>query len=642
LTAAPSRFCASIIGFAGLLLFLLGNASAQPAADIVPKLPDTKLEVIPGKPAPRPERPLELSPFVVSGDKRPWRYGTLPGVEVLTRADDKKTAYLLACYARSWQAENLIIPMEWLRKSPIPCTIIVDDTDPAEPGLAPVAPALTRAQNFDTFGWTLSGSYRGVPRSIVDKTITPGRGWIHAADEDTTVLGANLHGGPFCIGAPTWLDRLERCTPGLPTWLVAGLVGPQGLFENRTDVVFTLGYSNGPAPDHHLCAAIFRGIRWISTADSRQLKGERSFRNGTAKIPFIPLREFFSESPPPPEQRALWESQAGLLVRWGLLGEIGKVSRERRAKFVKFVERQRSEPVTEQMLIECFGRGYADLEKELKGYLRKTLGAELQFAIDDMIWELQPVNFSAATPDQVGRIMGDWQRMQGESLQMSEPAQAKALLDAADRTLSRAWLRNSEWQPTPGDTAAKSNLAAIIASSQISATGNPDPDFLAVCGLYEYDIGEYKLARDVLEIAAALHTRRPKAYLVLAELRAREATAKPAGRNGALSTAQAAYIFQSLKPALPPASSSRPWRLMVDTLVRCESTPSAENLDVVIKGAAQFPRDSSLQLDTARLCLKAAERERALRVIDNAYPLAVDEKVRTEFQKLRDTIRESL
>jgi hypothetical protein len=629
LTAATPRFRAQFAGLAGLLLTLLGRVLAQSSTEIGPA----------PKPAPPGDQTLVLAPVVVSGDKRPWRYGTLPGFEILTRADNERTQYLLACYARSWQAENLVIPKEWLRKSPIPCTIIVDDTDPAEPGLAPIAPALTRAQNFDTFGWTMSGSYRGVPRSIVDKTITPRRGWIHAADEDTTVLGANVHGGLSCIGAPTWLDRLERCTPGLPTWLVAGLVGPQGLFENRTDVVFTLGYSNGPGPDHHLCAAIFRGIRWISTADSRRLKGERSFRLGTAKIPFIPLREFFSESPPPPEQRALWESEAGLLVRWGLLGESGKVNRERRAKFVKFVERQRSEPVTEQMLIECFGRGYADLEKELQGYLRKTLGAELKFGIDDMIWELQTVKFSPATPDQVGRIIGDWQRMQGESLQMSEPAKAKALFDAADRTLSRAWLRNSEWLPAPGTT-DKKDLAGIIAASQVSATGNPDPDFLAVCGLYEYDIGEYKLAKDVLEIAAALHTRRPKAYIRLAELRAREVTAKPDGKDSALSVAQAAYILQILKPALPNATSSIPWSLMVDTLARCEGTLSVDNLEMITKGAAQFPRDALLQFTTARLCLQSGEKDRAREVIDNAFPLVVDEKVRNEFREFRESIRE--
>jgi hypothetical protein len=498
------------------------------------------------------------------------------------------------------------------------------------------APPLTRAQNFDVYGWKLNGYRYDVPQLVA--RVTPLKGWIHAADDDTTVLGANVHGDGPMLNASTGVDRIDRCVPSLPKWVTAGLVGPQGLFEDRTVLVLTMIYTTGPmnAPPS---AAIFRGIRWISTADSQRLKGERSFRNGTAKIPFIPLREFFSESPPSPEQRALWESQAGLLVRWGLLGESGKVTPERRAKFVKFVERQRSEPVTEQMLIECFGRGYAALEQELKGYLRRTLGVELQFKVVGMIFDLQPVNFRPATPDQVGRIIGDWQRMQGGSLRDNDPAKAKEFFAVADRTLSRAWLRNSEWLPTPGDTAGKENLAAIIAASQVSAAGNPDPDFLAVCGLYEYDIGEYQLAKDVLEIATSLHTKRPKAYLVLAELRAKEAMAKPAGKDGALSVAQATYVLQALKPALPPASSARPWRLMVDTLMRCESTPSAENLEVVIQGAAQFPRDAALQLETARLCLKSGQKERAADVINKALPLVVDEKIRGEFHALRDSVR---
>jgi hypothetical protein len=77
---------------------------------------------------------------------------------------------------------------------------------------------------------------------------------------------------------------------------------------------------------------------------------------------------------------------------------------------------------------------------------------------------------------------------------------------------------------------------------------------------------------------------------------------------------------------------------MVDTLMRCESTPSAENLGVVIQGAAQFPRDAALQLETARLGLKSGQKERAAAVINKALPLVADEKVRKEFQDLRDSM----
>lgn len=620
-TPATSGSCRRLLGFTGLLVALLGSVAAQPALEVVPKLPASTKQ-----PAPK-EQTVELPTIVVSGDKRPWRYASLPRFEVITRCSEEATYRLLLLYLRSWVIEGAVIPREWLRESPVPYTIILDNTEPGPT----TAPVLTRAENFDTFGWTLTGY--GFPRTVAEK-VTPLQGWIHAADDDTSVLGANLFGDetqystPYAMTAPTWLDRMDRCAPGLPNWVVSGLTGPFGLFEDGTYPVLTIIYStdgfNAPPS-----AAIFRGIRWISTADTK-----RWIRDATG-IPFIPLQEFFSESPPSPEKKELWESQAGLLVRWGLLGTKGRVDPERRAQFVKFVERHRTEPVTDKMLTECFGQGYAGMEKELKSYLRKTLGWEIQFKMQDPpLGFTGKAPFSPATPDQVGRIIGDWQRMQGESLRARQPDRAKAFLAAADRTLSRAWLRNSEWLPAPGDT-AKKDLAGIIAASQVSAAGNPDPDFLAVCGLYEYDIGQHQLARQVLEIATTLHTRRPKAYLVLAELRSREAAAKPEGRDGALSVAQATYVLQPLKAALPPASSARPWRLMVDTLLRCDSTPSATNLDMVIKGAAHFARDASLQLETARLCLKAGEKGRAMEVIEKAFPLVVDEKIKTEFQKLR-------
>jgi hypothetical protein len=617
LTEAISGLNARLFRLAGLLA-LLGSLSAQPNP----------------KPQGRGEDIVALPAISVSGDKRPWRYASLPRFEILTRASDERTYDLLLCYLRSWLVEGAVIPREWLRESPVPYTIIIDDTDPATSGPTVTTPNLTRADNFDAFGWTLMNW--GHAQNDLAGRVTPLTGWIHVADDDITVLGANLHGGLPAKIAPTWLDRLDRGVPGLPGWVMAGLVGRFGLFEDGLNpvLIFVIYTSNDfTAPRD---AAIFRGIRWISTAETKRLG--RNLR--TAEIPFIPLREFFSESSPPPEQEALWESQAGLIVRWGLLGTNRRVDHERRARFVKFVDRQRSEPVTEKMLIECFGQGYAGMEKELKAYLRKTLGMEIQFTMPNMpLGFTQKAAFGPATPDQVGRIIGDWQRIQGASLQDSQPTRAKEFLDAADRTLSRAWLRNSEWLPAPGDTAEKKNLAAIIAASQVSVAGNPDPEFLAVCGLYEYDIGEYKLARDVLEIAASLRTKRPKAYLVLAELRAREAVAKPEGKDGALSVVQATHVLQPLKAALPPASSARPWRLMVDTLARCESTPSAANLDVVIKGAAQFPRDASLQLATARLCFRSGEKERAMGVIDKALPLIGDEKVREELQSLRGSMQ---
>lgn len=624
-TAVTPRSCARLVGLAGILLIWVGRLSAQPSTEVVA---DPKSST--------PNEPIVvLAPFVVSGEKRPWLYASLPKFEILTRASEERTHNLLLCYVRSWLVENAVIPKEWLRDSPIPYTMIIDDTDPQGPAPSMV-PALTKTENYDAFGWSFRE--RRFTPSMVDKYSTPLTGWIHATDDDTAVLGANLYGDIFMVTAPTRLDRLDRYVPGLPRWMVAGLAGRFGLFADRTNPVVAFIVSTRTEWTAPRDVAIFRGIRWISTAETKRLG-----RNlGTAEVPFIPLQEFFSESPPPPEQRALWESEAGLLVRWGLLGTNGRVSSERRAQFVKFVERQRSEPVTEKMLIECFGYGYAAMERELKAYLRKTLGMEIQFKMDNVPVEVRKaVAFSPATPDQVGRIIGDWQRMQGMSLRNSQPTQAKAFFDAADQTLRRAWLRDPQLVlgPSSEAMAGKGDLATALSASQISAAGIPNPDFLAVCGLYEYEIGEYKLARDLLEIAVSSHTTRPQAYLLLAELRFREAVAQPEGKNGDLSIAQATYVLQVLKPALPPASSSRPWRLMVDTLTRCESTPSAANLDMIVKGTAQCPRDASLQLDTARLCLKAGERERAIEVIDKAFPLAVDEKVRSEFQQLRDSIR---
>ena len=89
----------------------------------------------------------------------------------------------------------------------------------------------------------------------------------------------------------------------------------------------------------------------------------------------------FAKAAPPAERLALWESEAALFVRWGLMGEDGPDSANRSA-FLEFVRRAQRAPVTEEMFSDCFGCGYKAMEGRLAAFLRKVLARPTSVAWD--------------------------------------------------------------------------------------------------------------------------------------------------------------------------------------------------------------------------------------------------------------------
>jgi hypothetical protein len=580
-----------------------------------------------------------LPPFVVSAmriDKHPWRYGSVPGMEILTRASDEETAVLVDAYRRGWWIENKLLSQDWLKRPPIPYTVIVDDTDPetVRQGELPMPP-LARTPGKYSLGWG------ALPPP--DNTT----GWFRAGDYDTAALGGNLYDRPSISHGPTGLDRLDRCAPPLPSWLMAGIIGRFGLYQNRANVR-TFRSSDSRTGN----GVIFRGARWISDEETKRLMKEG--RHQKTEIPFIPLAQFFAEPPVQGEKRLLWESEAGLLVRWGLFGDQSflnteKKTADQRLAFVQFVQRTRYEAVTEKMFAECFGRGFEAMEQILIDYLKKTLAEPIEIKLN-FPQDFPEPRLKLATADQIGRILGDWLRMEGN--RQEQPAMRAKFLDAAGRMLTRAYKMDNglppgaepkpeeekDFRPIPrkaGEPVVHLEPFVVLAERI------HDPGLQAVFGLYEHDIGDDEKARAFLEKAAKAGVVRPTAYLVLAQLRQAEAAIKPLGRDGKLSAAQADFILEPAKVALRSSATVEAWGQIVETLARCEVKPSSADLEIIVAGVSQFPRDISLARRTALLCIQAGNPEHALELIDRSIPFVPDEDTRQKFQTLRTSLSAS-
>jgi len=599
-------------------------------------------------------------------EKSPWRYASLPGFEVLSRAPDRETNWELDALKRGQMFRDLVIPDDWYPRSPVPYTVIIDDADLGNvvTGQLHSHPIVFRAP-VDALTWGELSDKANVSSDLAE-----------AFDADTYAINANVYGvlteSPVCASSGT--KRLLDCAPPLPGWLIAGLISTdsgilrggfalvarkeEGLLSSERATVASPGALLGgqrsggqDARGEDQLTLIQRpqraagpGTLWVSLEQTQQLLIQLR-RDKKTKIVIPPLSELFSEAPPSDERRRLWESEAGLFVRWGLMGPGHDEPATSRA-FLELAQRARREPVTEQMFSECFGFGYSTMERKLEKFLRAVLAKPTSLEL------VMPLGFperemKEATPDQVGRILGDWLRMQGNA-HREDPGLRGEFLEAAGRMLERAYRDSDGPRPDPEpargeqhaappqgaafDSAAES-VPFVVAADQIH-----DPRLLAVYGLYEHDIGNDSRARELLEAAAKAGVVRPKAYLVLAELLYSEAMARPSGTQGQLGAEQLASVLGPLRTALRYAPSSEIYSRIAEVRSHCEVKPSYRDIEEIADGVSMFPRDTDLSYSSALFCAKNGYGAKAEELISKGLVFAANESSREQFEQLRSTL----
>ena len=191
------------------------------------------------------------------------------------------------------------------------------------------------------------------------------------------------------------------------------------------------------------------------------------------------------------------------------------------------------------MFRECFGFGYAPMQSELSHYLieatKEPIPAEDYAHPADRPevreytdQEGPPPRLSRyATPSEVARLLGDWERMEGNALRAGNPALSHVFFEQAGKTLKKAL-----------------------------NGGERDPPLLAVLGLYDYDVGDLGEAHKMLSSATDAGVARPAAYFDLAQLDFDKAEAHPAAAGGMFSANQTASVLKPLFAARKLATLS--------------------------------------------------------------------------------------
>ncbi|HZZ19610.1 MAG TPA: hypothetical protein VFE25_09580 [Opitutaceae bacterium] len=572
------------------------------------------------------ENAYRMQRFIVSAARvdKPWHYASMPGFEVLTRASKETTYAMLDSLQRGLWLQNDVMPKEWLPNPVVPYTVIIDDTDLTKVPLGqPHSNEIVLEAPADADSWG----------PLANKALI----WsdqLPAHDADTLAFSTNVFGievENMTYGSVS-MERLGRCAPPLPKWVIAGLIGQKsGVFREGFVPYVSKGLF-GPGWIHK---ATGPGTIWVSMEETKRMAQQSTFT-----VP--PLGELFSEAPPRADAIGPWESEAALLVRWALLGP-GKDNVDQSNAFRELVRRARKEPITEKVFRECFGYGYDKMESDLALFLKTTIGKPMLVDLDMPSNFPKPVLYQA-TADQVGRILGDWLRMEGDSLKERDPDMSRESLYYAGRTVLRAYREDNGLihhmdpaapdQPSPTPAPAGSPTTAL----DLSAAKIHDPRLLTVLGLYARDVGSNKKAREFLAAGTEAKVVRPRAYFVLSELLLKRALAKPDGAEGRISAAQGQSALVPLRLALKSGATAEIYRLMVDIWANGDARPTEADAEELASGAELFPRDTELAYNTALICAKGGQAKVAARLIDKAVEFAVSQENRQHFEVLRATM----
>ncbi len=566
------RSFARPVGLGLLAAMAWQSAAAQPSAAPVSKEPI-----------------VELPPMIVAESAKglPWLHGTVGNLEFLSRCSLSTTKSFVAAQVRIHQSLSEFVPEQFFAKNAIPTISIVVPKDGAGTDDALLQQMMkTEAATLSPGPKSGETVVRRVPAGegggqriqflpnmrLDDRDITASFTYWDEKNFDSSLL----------VIANTYLhSRLTRRTPMLPQWFIEGVTA---LFEQTAirEGKITL-----------------QPFRWISHDWTTEL-----VRDPEARRVMLPTPDLFAPnallgtSNNTFLRAAIWRPQAALFVRWALDPANGGQA----GALWKFAERVSREAVSEQIFTECFGFGYTDLMDRLSDYLPVAVKNAVSIPLRG---EAPKFEVKPATPTEIARLRGDWERLEIGAVRGSHPQYLTQYIEQARRTIRRA-----------------------------TSAGEQDPQLLAAAALCEVDAGDATAARPLLEQAVATRVVRPRVYLELARLRWLDVTSgNPASRK--YSAQQLQPVVELLRAALEQTPLlPEVMLLMADVWLRAEEPISSLELERLNARLPELRRYPLVAFRVAELNLQLGKRKDAVVLLAEAFPFITDNEMRARYQQL--------
>lgn len=535
---------------------------------------------------------LELPKLTVNDqaplpDVESWRYSRITGFEVLSNASDSESKKLLADFLKFQRAVRAAWPA------------------PAKPLAASTLILCGRDKKFDAFiPAALSHSESPVPslflrdREQIAIVVDLEARRVEIKDP-VAALAANAAFVEYEIDAYRQLYReyihylLSQGEVSQPAWLEEGLaqivmdieLTDRSLILGKIETYRGSATGGSPAGTEDTDATV---------ADA--VVGEQPFNMVLQHRSLLPFDRFFAITDKDEEARhplgnTLWAKQAYAFVHYCLFGE----KLQYKESLATFVTRLSREPLSEELFKQCFHVSYAEMSKQLRGYILYTRHKYQQYPLNesDPAKAAAPIALADATATQIGILKGDAFRLAGHR-------------EAALAEYRAAYVRG-------GRDAA---LLAGLAETQT------DP----------------ALAERFNNEAVRAGISRPSAYITQARARLAAFKADP-GPEGKLTAAQMTAVLTPLFKArsLPPPSPET-YLLIAEAWAASSVPAEAKHLGVLDEGVRQFPRDSELIYRTAKLYENASQVPTALAITQLGLRFAREPAAKTRLEELQTAL----
>lgn len=544
-----------------------------------------------GSAAPAFGPPIDVElPALLPDQLSGWRYATCEGVEVLALASEDSVRTYTENIALQRANLNAILPRDLRISWDRPIVVVLYGMENPRPMPGIFVEILSKAYTERERERALENR-EGKPLEMrVEPRIMPG---AFMPDFDSIcvfnvlqpkVKASELSGLP----AANYVSfLLQSRTPPLPAWFIDGLIG-----------IYSAGVVTGSDLD-------FPPFLWVSQAQTVLMLRDKSM-----PAEFVPMADVFAyvnnATMPTDERRRLTvRSQSALLVRW-VIETRGLSGSEALWKFVRGAQPGVDH---EALFKECFGMSTTAAVDAMRAYLPGAIRKPMRVRLPRE-GRMPPIEIRAATPSEVARIRGEWERLAGRMVGAAQPLVRPFYDEQARRTLAKG----------PDDASA-------------------DPELLAARGLLAVDLGDDAAARPLLEAACAVPQPRPRAAVELARIRLAEA--KAALTAGAkLDAAAVASIVDPLRGVLGARPAiARAYQVMAETWLAAATPPTDADIGLLMTGVQTIPGDAFLVIPVARLMIELGRVDEARAVIESCLAYATDDSSRRRLYAIRSAVR---
>jgi hypothetical protein len=417
-------------GVLACVIFCGGHVRAAettpPAAASPPASPSAPLRATSGP-------TVELPPMLVeeSVSSAPWFYVKTGGTEFLSRCSASTTRRFVQGWLSKMQLVRALLPEVFLARMDVPEVFVLYGQDVQQTISADIQRELQSSPGSD--------SRRGEHVNIAPNMRLSDRD-MHAS---IVYIDEALFDAATMSVSPSHVRfLLQGRLPELPAWLVEGV--------ERT----------WRGADFVLEPITLRPLVWNNSVESDALAGDASRPRA-----LLPANELFAtgvmrtSEKSHPRRTETRGSEQELFFRWAI--DSGTATRE---ALWQLAARAAEGPVTEEMFEACFGFGFSDLRDRLSDYLPQAVRRSVH--IEAGRPSLAPFDVERATPNDIARLRGEWERLAIGHVQRRLPQVREPYIAQARRTLRRAF-----------------------------DTGDRDPRLLATLGLCEIDAGNPAGAR---------------------------------------------------------------------------------------------------------------------------------------------------